>query len=228
MRQEEILVAPFLEARVAVRRRSASQAAFERGVEVAAPRPRRDRSASGRRRRRTTPCVVTMWRVFMCTAGTSGERICATSEMPLAQKRGSSAAPGISLAELGRELAEHGRDVDADLLEHAAAHHRHRAAAAARRAARPCARSGRAAARRRRAPAYSSSIASNAAQMRSRSASNQAAARCWRSEAAPARGCSLSSGRCLRCAARLATVVARRTSAIMRAGPFVVAEDQCV
>ncbi len=33
-------------------------------------------------------------------------------------------------AEFRRELAEHGRDVDADLLEHAARHHRHRAAPA--------------------------------------------------------------------------------------------------
>ena len=33
--EKEILVAPFLEARVAVRRRSASQAACERGVEFA-------------------------------------------------------------------------------------------------------------------------------------------------------------------------------------------------
>ena len=70
-----------------------------------------------------------------------------------AKKRGSSAAPGIWLAELRAELAEHGRDVDADLLEHAAAHERHGAAAAIlagsapARAARPCARSGRAAAR---------------------------------------------------------------------------------
>ena len=42
-----------------------------------------------------------MCRVFMCTAGTSGERICATSEMPLAQKRGSAAAPGMSLRNSG-------------------------------------------------------------------------------------------------------------------------------
>ena len=42
-----------------------------------------------------------MWRVFMCTAGTSGERRCATSEMPLAQKRGSVSAPGICLRNSG-------------------------------------------------------------------------------------------------------------------------------
>ncbi len=39
--------------------------------------------------------VVTTKRVFMCTAGTFGLRICAISEMPDAQNRGSSAAPGI-------------------------------------------------------------------------------------------------------------------------------------
>src|SRR5476651_59405 len=37
---------------------------------------------------------------------------------------------GNLLAKLGAEFAEHGRDVDADLLEDAAAHHRHHAAAA--------------------------------------------------------------------------------------------------
>src|SRR6516164_7136157 len=42
-----------------------------------------------------------MCRVFMCTAGTSGERRCATSEIPLAQKRGSSEAPGTSLRNSG-------------------------------------------------------------------------------------------------------------------------------
>ena len=41
---------------------------------------------------------------------------------------------GNLLAEFRRELAEHGRDVDADLLEHAALHHRHDAAAARRAA----------------------------------------------------------------------------------------------
>ena len=42
-----------------------------------------------------------MWRVFMCAGGTWGERGWATSEMPLAQKRGSSAAPGICAANSG-------------------------------------------------------------------------------------------------------------------------------
>ena len=36
----------------------------------------------------------------MCTAGTCGLRIWATSEMPLAQKRGSSSAPGTCLARI--------------------------------------------------------------------------------------------------------------------------------
>ena len=39
--------------------------------------------------------VVTTKRVFICTAGTFGLRICAISEIPDAQNRGSSAAPGI-------------------------------------------------------------------------------------------------------------------------------------
>ena len=45
--------------------------------------------------------VVTTKRVFMCTAGTCGFCGWAISEMPEAQKRGSSAAPGISLRNSG-------------------------------------------------------------------------------------------------------------------------------
>jgi hypothetical protein len=58
-----------------------------------------------------------MKRVFMCTAGTSGERMCATSEIP---RHGSAGLLGAGdlLAELRAELAVHRRDVDADLLEH--------------------------------------------------------------------------------------------------------------
>ena len=41
------------------------------------------------------PLVVTSMRVLKCAAGTSGLCMCATRLMPLAQKRGSSAAPGI-------------------------------------------------------------------------------------------------------------------------------------
>ena len=84
-------------------------------------------------------------------------------------------------AELRAELAEHRRDVDAHLLEHAAAHERHRAAAAilavgpglalprlALEAAGRAARDGCPQARPR--------CCSNSAQMRSRRASNQARA----------------------------------------------------
>ena len=90
---------------------------------------------------------------------------------------------GNILAEFRRELAEHGRDVHADLFEYAPLHHRHHAAAAvapavvgalprrANEAARPViGASG--------APAGSaSSTASNAAQMSSRNCSNQTRAR---------------------------------------------------
>ncbi len=44
-------------------------------------------------------------RVFMCTAGVSGERMCATRLMPAAQKRGSSARPGISLRAVSARCA---------------------------------------------------------------------------------------------------------------------------
>ena len=40
-------------------------------------------------------------RVFMCTAGTLGFQGCAISEMPDAQKRGSSSAPGICFLNSG-------------------------------------------------------------------------------------------------------------------------------
>ena len=76
--------------------------------------------------------MVTTKRVFMCTAGTCGLCGCAISEMPEAQKRGSVVGAGNFLAEFRRELAVHGRDMHADLLEHAAVHHRHDAAAAGR------------------------------------------------------------------------------------------------
>ena len=74
--------------------------------------------------------VVTTMRVFMCTAGTCGLTGWAISEMPEAQKAGSSSAPGNLAAELRRELAVDGRGVHADLLEDAPVHHRHDAAAA--------------------------------------------------------------------------------------------------
>ena len=84
-----------------------------------------------------------MWRVFMCAGGTCGERRCATSEMPLAQNRPSSSAPGICRRNSGLNSPADGRDVDADLLEHPAAHDRHDAAAAARAGPRLAARTGR-------------------------------------------------------------------------------------
>ena len=122
-----------------------------------------------------------MWRVFMCTAGTSGEHGCATSEIPLAQKRGSSAAPGMSPRNSGENSP-----VTVEMLTPTFSKTRPRMTAvtppppSARchgvRSNRPgaapaCGRCAR----------NSSSIASNAAQMRSRSAANQAAARSQRS-----------------------------------------------
>ena len=47
------------------------------------------------------PRVVMIMRVFMCAAGTCGLRMCDTSEIPAAQKRGSSAAPGICARKAG-------------------------------------------------------------------------------------------------------------------------------
>ncbi len=114
-----------------------------------------------------------MWRVFMCTAGTSGERICATSEMPLAQKRGSSPAPGIWARNSGENSPETVEMLTPDLLEDVALHHRHDAAAAFRALPLPCARTGPARGRPAVPRRYASSIASKAAQMRSRSAANQ-------------------------------------------------------
>ena len=71
-------------------------------------------------------------RVLKCAAGTRGLRICATRLMPLAQNRGSVCGAGDLGAELRAELAPHGGDVHAHLLEHPPAHHAHHAAAAAR------------------------------------------------------------------------------------------------
>src|SRR6266568_4233223 len=63
--------------------------------------------------------VVTTKRVFMCTAGTFGLRIC-----------GIIGGAGNLRAKLGREFAVYRRAMDADLLEQPSAHHRHHAAAA--------------------------------------------------------------------------------------------------
>ena len=116
---------------------------------------------------------------------------------------------GNVLAELGRELAVDGGDVDADLLEDAAVHLRHDAAAAVGAAMvgalpRRPARSGRRAGRQAgRVAGSSSSIASKAAVIRSRSSANQAAARAFfssmsigtRLEVSPARHTSRPRGR---------------------------------
>ena len=114
------------------------------------------------------------------------------------------------LAEFGRELAKHGRDVDADLLEHAPLHHRHDPAAAGsaladpafelpisgkpeigwprrgRCGSRACAQSGRRGARQTAPAGKASSSASNAAQISSRRRSNQARARALRASIRPA------------------------------------------
>ena len=89
-----------------------------------------------------------MWRVFICTAGTCGLCICATSEMPLAQNCGFVLRAGNGFREFGREASVYGRNIDTDLLEHAALHDRHHAAAGVfsglrRAATTPCARNAR-------------------------------------------------------------------------------------
>ncbi len=48
--------------------------------------------------------LVTTKRVFMCTAGTCGFQGWAMSDTPEAQKRGSTSAPGICLANSGAKL----------------------------------------------------------------------------------------------------------------------------
>src|SRR5580704_15380677 len=72
-----------------------------------------------------------MCRVFICAAGTSGEHIWATSEMPLAQKRGSWDAPGISLRNSG-ENAPETVEMLTPTFENRPAHDRNRPAAAPR------------------------------------------------------------------------------------------------
>ena len=115
-------------------RRCASQAAFMPGMEI---RARRDgvslRCASKVGLRSAPPpnqlSVVTIMRVFICTAGTCGFCICAIRLMPLAQKRGSSLRAFHLLGEFGREGAMHGGDMHAHFLEQPAPHHAHHAAA---------------------------------------------------------------------------------------------------
>ena len=134
---------------------------------------------------------MTTKRVLRCTAGTCG--IAQMGDQRNARRPESRVGVGAGnlLAELGRELAEDGGDVDADLLEQASIHHRHDAAAA--RSA------GMVAARPRRAhetPAggacvqsaagASSSSRSSAVQMSSRNVSNQVLARALRASSCPA------------------------------------------
>ncbi len=52
------------------------------------------------------PCVVISMRVLKCAAGTSGLCMCATRLMPQAQKRGSSAAPGICARNSGLNVPQ--------------------------------------------------------------------------------------------------------------------------
>ena len=76
------------------------------------------------------PFDVTTMRVFMWPVGALGFVGCAMKDMPLAQKRGSSSAPGICLANSLGNSPMHGGGMAADLLEHAARHQGHHAAAA--------------------------------------------------------------------------------------------------
>ncbi len=84
---------------------------------------------------------------------------------------------GDLLAEFGREFAEHGRGVDADLLEDAAVHDRHGPAATFAFITLPGVRSKRPGGHDDCWPPTSSSMVSKPAQIVSRSASNQARAR---------------------------------------------------
>ena len=109
--QEEVAVAPCLEARIVVRVVPVAGGA-ERGVEKGGVLHRF--GVSSRIGVRSPPppnqpLVVISMRVFMWTAGTSGLCMCATRLIPLAKKRGSSAAPGIWRAELRGEFAHDGR-----------------------------------------------------------------------------------------------------------------------
>src|ERR1700730_1512610 len=111
----------------------------------------------------------------MCCAGTSGERMWATSEMPLAQNRGSSLAPGMSL----RNSAENSPST-VEMLTPTFSKTRPRmieivpppppGRCQLERSKRPAGPSVG------RSPANSSSIASNAEQIRSRSSANQVSA----------------------------------------------------
>ena len=183
VRQEEVAVAPRLErpdsrpGRAGRRRRwnaawksaaSASASGASSRIGVRSPPPPNQ------------PLVVTSMRVLKCAAGTRGllhvrdQADAAGPEARILRRAGD------LRAELRAELAPHGGDVDADLLEHPPAHHAHHAAAAVARRPRSAAPGGALEAAGRaigQGIVASSSIASNAAHSRSRSASNQARAR---------------------------------------------------
>ncbi len=170
VRQVEVLVAPSLKARV-IAGIGTVASGLQRRVE------RGGIPASGKTGVRSAPppnqrLRVTIIRVFMCAAGASGERGCTTTEMPEAQKRPSSAAPGMR----ARKASENS-PATVETLTPAFSSTRPRSIAItpppppgrshASRAKRPDGRS----------PDPSSSIASKAVISRSRSSSNQRATR---------------------------------------------------
>ena len=152
---------------------------LEGGVEVGRIRQRL-RASSSRIGVRSPPppnqsLVVTRKRVLKCAAGTRGLRICATREMPVAKKRGSASAPGICVRNSGENSP-----MTVETLTPTFSKTRPRISPSRRRrrpraASRRCATNRPGGSRLRAEPA--SSIASKAAQRRSRSASNQARAR---------------------------------------------------
>ena len=122
-----------------------------------------------------------MWRVFMCTAGTLGERMWATSEMPVAKKRGSCSAPGICLRNSGLNSPNtvetltptfsNTRPRMSDMVPPP------RSSPSGPASRCHALRSKRPGASSRCVPESSSSMRSNSPQMRSRSSSNQSARR---------------------------------------------------
>ena len=130
--QEEILVAPCLEARVVGRRR-ARRRRLERGVEVArvvgvGEHRRQIGAAAEPGLGRDDVARVHVHRRHQRRAQMRHQRDAARPEARILGGAGDLAA------ELGLELAVHGRDIDADLLEDAAVHHRHRRRRRRRRA----------------------------------------------------------------------------------------------
>src|SRR5690606_20146405 len=123
--------------------------------------------------------VVTRKRVFICTAGTFGDCICATRDMPEAQKRPSSAAPGICLRNSGENSPW---TVEMFTPTFSKTRPRMMLITPPPPPGRSQAlRSKRPAGRLLRGPVSSSSSCSKAAQMRSRRVWNQLPARAFRS-----------------------------------------------